>query len=65
MDVRGRTCLCILKTCGCYFFKEMIAFQKLWIMLLFHLRSSFCSRDIKIFVFAFLSTFSKGQVKVE
>ena len=30
---------------------QMIALQKLWKCFLFHLKSSFCSRDIQIFVF--------------
>ena len=37
---------------------HMIALQKLWKKLLFHLKSSFCSWDIHIFViFPFFSTF--------
>ena len=33
------------------FFHQMIVLQKLWKMILFHLKSSFRSRDIQIFVF--------------
>ena len=34
-----------------FIFQQMIALQKLWKMFLFHLKSSFRSRDIQIFVF--------------
>ena len=33
-----------------FIFGQMISFQKLWKVFLFHLKSSFCSRDIQFFV---------------
>ena len=48
-----------LKDCYCYFlfFHQMIALQKLWKSLLFHLKSSFRSWDIQFFVFPFSRLF--------
>ena len=45
-----------LKARVCYFYQifilhQMIALQKVWKMFLFHLKSSFSSQDIQIFVF--------------
>ena len=51
------------------FFYQMIALQKLWKCFLFHLKSSFRSREIQIFCNFSLSfprfPDSKGQMKVE
>ena len=56
----------ILKACIRYFllifcfFTKLQPFEKYEKYLLFHLKSSFCSRDIQIFViFSFLSTLSR------
>ena len=35
-----------------FIFQQMIALQELWKMFLFHLKSSFCSWDIQIFVYS-------------
>ena len=40
------------------FFHQMISLQKLWKCFLFHLKSSFLSQDIQIFVFSFSPLFS-------
>ena len=49
------------KACVRYYqfliFHQMTVLQKLWEMFLFHLKSSFHSRDIQIFVFAFFPLF--------
>ena len=41
-----------------FIFHQMTALQKLWKIFLFHLKSSFCSRDIQIFVFLSSPLFS-------
>ena len=42
------------------FFQQMIAFQSIWKCFLFHLKSSFRSRDVQFFVFfPLLSTLSR------
>ena len=54
------TKLCLLFFINFLFFHQIIAFQKFEKYFLLHLKSSFCTKDIQIFViFPFLSTLSR------
>ena len=71
-NIQQQTCLLKLVSAifsEIFIFHQTVALQKLWKMFLFHLKNSFRSRDIQIFVFFlpvshFLKAWSKINLKV-